>query len=359
MCFQGFGAIRGMMTGAQNWLALSDRGLCSDDPVPHALLDQGLFVMELALPLEPTTILLNHQAEDGWPRTFAVFHDGAAGLVLLHRQGQSVARHHLPGPLPLGSGVGRLCFHFDAPARHWSLTFQMIIETGAAPDPARRLSAFGSNPLPLRLADMAALCAASATKSAHPAVLWFGLTRGDAPPARAPWVGQRTPVETTRGPVAAGHLTAGDIVLTLDDGPQPLTAVHRFDLPSKGSFAPILLRAPFFGQGQDLLISSDQMIALAGSEVEYLFGEDEVLVEAGHLADGRTALLDQRRAVTASVALEFANPALVLADGCALLCAPMAQAATGPDTLPRRSLQGYEVLTLMALMGRSGRHRAA
>jgi hypothetical protein len=348
-----------MTLPSQDWLALSDRGLCGADPGGHALLDKGLFVMELALPLSPSTILLNHQAEDGWPRTFAVFHDGAAGLVLLHRQGQSVVRHHLPGPLPEGVGIGRLCFHFDAPARHWQLTFQLLDAIGAAPDMALGLSAAGSNPLPVRLADMAALCAGQAAAAVHPAVLWFGLTRGDAPPARAPWIGLRTPVETTRGPVAAGHLAPGDLVLTLDDGPQPLLAVHRFDLPSKGSFAPVLLRAPFFGQEQDLLIAADQMIALAGSEVEYLFGEDEVLIQAGFLADGRTALLDQRRSVTTSVALEFSGPALVLADGCALLCAAGAQAAIAPPSLPRRSLHSYEALTLMAQMGRSGRHHAA
>lgn len=209
------------------------------------------------------------------------------------------------------------------------------------------------------MADIAALCASQSARAAHPAVLWFGLTRGDAPPARAPWIGLRTPVETTRGPVAAGNLVPGDLILTVDDGPVPLLALHRHDLPSKGSFAPVLLRAPFYGETQDLLIASDQMIALNGAEVEYLFGEDEVLVKAGLLADGRTALLDQRRSVTTSVALEFARPELILAEGCALLCAPQSQTRLAPATLPRRGLQSYEVLTLMTLMGRSSRHHAA
>lgn len=348
-----------MAQPCQDWIALSDRGFCGDQPEPHALLDQGVFVMELALPIDPTTILLNHQADDGWPRTFAVFHDEAAGLVLLHRQGNSVARHHLPGPLPKAGGFGRLSFRFDAPARHWSLTFQLLTDQGDEPDLGQRLTVSGSNPLPVRLADIAALCLASGVQKPHPAVLWFGLGRGDAPPLRAPWIGLRTPVETTRGPVPAGSLKPGDLIHTLDDGPIPLVALRRHDLPSKGSYAPVLLRAPFYGEAQDLLISSDQMIALAGSEVEYLFGEDEVLVEAGHLADGRTALLDQRRSVTTSVALEFARPALIVADGCALLSAMPAQQVVATALLPRRCLHSYEVLTLLALMGRAGRHRAA
>lgn len=344
---------------AQDWIALSDRGFCGADPGPEALLDQGVFVVELALPIDPTTILLNHQAEDGWPRTFSLFHDETAGLVLLHRQGNSVARHHLPGPLPKGGGFGRLSFRFDAPARRWDMTFQVLTDQGTEADLGQRLAVSGSNPLPVRLADIAALSTASGTQKPHSAVLWFGLCRGDAPPLRAPWIGLRTPVETTRGPVAAGSLKPGDLIHTLDDGPLPLLGLRWHDLPSKGSFAPVLLRAPFYGETQDLLIASDQMIALTGAEVEYLFGEDEVLVAAGHLADGRTALLDQRRSVTTSVALMFDRPALIVADGCALLSSTPARPPNAAALLSRRCLQSYEVLTLLALMGRSGRHRAA
>lgn len=65
-------------------------------------------------------------------------------------------------------------------------------------------------------------------------------------------------------------------------------------------------------------MASDQMIALSGVEVEYLFGDEEVLVETGYLVDGRTALLDHRRAVTTSASLDFGLPTLISADSCAL-----------------------------------------
>lgn len=328
----------------KGWVALSDRGLLGA-ATPDALLHQGLFVMELALPLQNASLLLDHQSNTGWPRTFAIFHDPASGIVILHRQGKDVARHVLPGPLPQGKGTARLSFQFDAPARHWSLSFELL-----GTDPPLKISAHGHNPLPIPLADLQMLCA-----NARPngPVLWFGLTEGMAPPGAAPWIGLRTPVETSLGPVLAGHLKPGDILLTEDRGPIPLLDAQRLALPARGSFAPVLLRAPFFGQTQDLLVSADQLLAISGPEVEYLFGIDAVLMPAGTLVDGRTALSDQRRAITGSVALDLGGPALIESNGCLL--------AIGQDPscdLPLRCLQTYEVLTLMTLLGRSPRRAA-
>jgi hypothetical protein len=325
-------------------VALSDRGLL-DASFKDDLLHAGLFVLELALPLPEAGLLLDHQAHDGWPRTFAVFHDPATGIVLLHRQGNDVARHVLPAPIPQGHGTARLSFRFDAPARTWSLGFEIL----GTPQPLKA-TASGSNPLPLHIADVLALCTAPRADSP---VLWFGVTRGAAPPSAAPWIGLRTPVETSLGLVAAGNLKPGDCILTADRGPTLLRAVQRLDLPARGSFAPVLLRAPFFGERQDLLVSAGQLLAISGTATEYLFGEDTVLMPAGALVDNRTALFDHRRAVTGSVALDLDGPALIEADGCLLA---IGQDVASETTL--RLLHGYEVLTLMSLMGRTPRRAA-
>lgn len=328
----------------QGWVALSDRGLLNPAPA-DALLHQGLFVMELALPLQGASLLLDHQSNTNWPRTFAIFHDPATGIVILHRQGKDVARHVLPGPLPQGKGTARLSFHFNAPARHWRLSFELL-----GTDPPISVTAEGQNPLPIPLSDLQTLCIKH--RPSGP-VLWFGLTEGIAPPGAAPWIGLRTPVETSLGPVLAGHLKPGDILITEDQGPIPLRAAQRLALPARGSFAPVLLRAPFFGQTQDLLVSADQLLAISGPEVEYIFGTDAALMPAGALVDGRTALSDQRRAITGSVALDLGTPALIESNGCLL--------AIGQDPtaeLPLRCLQTYEVLTLMTLLGRTPRRAA-
>lgn len=328
-------------TVADAWLVLSDR------PPPQGgegrAISAGVFVVELALPIAETAVLLDFHTTGPDPRTFTLFHDPMAGLVLIHRQGQSVARHALPGPLPWQSATGRLSLKFDMAAASWQMSLEFLGATGLAP-----MFATGRHPLPIREGDLHGLSQAPARATRHPAVLWFGLTRGGDLPARAPWIGQRTPVATARGSVMAGHLRPGDLIATADGGLLPLRRIRLLDLPTCGSFAPVILRAPYFGASHDLLVSSDQHLVLSGSEVEYLFNEEQVLVEAGALVDGRTALAEQRRAVASVLALEFDHPALLLADGCALLV------ARPNDAAPCRVLQAYEVLTLMAMLGRAG-----
>lgn len=320
------------------WLALSDLGILDSSPA-NGMMHKGQFVIEISLPLEKPTVLLDYQCNDLWPRTFALLFDPQAGFSIIHRQGGRVQRHVLPGPLPQAQGQGRLTFAFDAPARHWSLRFECPSDTGTT-----AVSSTGSNPLPLQVADLAALC----TQTHAAQVLWFGASDTFTLPGSAPWLGLRTQIETSRGPIAAGNLKPGDIILTQDCGPRVLLSAKRMQLPARGSFAPVLLRAPYFGQTQDLLVSADQHIATAGLEVEYLFDIDSALIPASALVDGRTALSDNRRPITGSVILDIGGPALISADGCIL--------ALGHDPsqeLPLRTLKSYEALTLMSLFGRS------
>ena len=320
------------------WAVLSDRKAA---PAASGCLDRGLFVLEFSLPLDRGTVLLDSQSDEDGPRSFSVFADPETGFSLLHRRGSQFRRHALPGVLPPGAGRGRLSFAFDAAARFWTLRFTPLNGDAGG-------EASGTDPLPLDAGDLQALASGGPRAQRHPAILWFGATQGSAPPAQAPWIGLRTPVDTVRGPVAAGRLQPGDMIATLDEGPMPVLAVRRMTLPSRGSFAPVLLRAPYFGASGDLLVSADQRVLIAGAAVEYLFGEEEVLAPAGLLMDGRVAQMDERRAVTTCVALDIGWPVLITADGCCLLTT-----ATPGQTLPRRALQDYEALPLMALLGRT------
>lgn len=326
------------------WVALSDRGLL--DPADAGeILQRGSFVMELSLPLLDAEILLDFQSNSGWARTFSIFHDPKTGVVLLHRQGETVVRHHLPGPLPMGRGTGRLTFNFDAPARTWSMVFEVL----GGDKPIRRIAS-GVNPLPLHCNDLAVIC-----ESCRPfrSVLWYGVMKAQTLPRSAPWIGLRTPVETSLGSVCAGHLKPGDIIMTYDRGPVPLRAAVPLALPARGSFAPVLLRAPYFGQSQDMLVSADQPIVIGGLETEYMFDRDSVLVPAISLVDGRTAFSDTRRAVTGSVALDLGVPAVIEADGCLL------GVGHDPDAeFPMKSLRTHEVRSLMSMLGRSPKRAA-
>lgn len=323
------------MTG---WIALSDRE--PDGPLPEGVLERGLFLAEVALPLEGPQVLLDY-ACDG--NALSLLHDAATGIGLMVRQGREVRRHMLPGPLPQSpvAGIARLAFRW-AP-EGWALHYEL---DGAV------CEAQGGPALPLPLADLARLCARDGIAARHPGLLWFGATAGGEPPVALPWIGLRTPVATPTGLRPAGSLRRGEMVLTRDGRAEMLRAVRHLDLPARGPHAPVLLRAPYFSPERDLLVSADQQILLGGGNVEYLFDEEEVLVEARHLIDGNSALFDRRRSVVAGVALDLGPPALVAGEGVAFLSAGSATASAAP---PRRRLHDYEARPLLALLGRGGR----
>lgn len=324
-----------------DWLALSDSVPFGTVP---PLMERGLFVVEFSLPLDRATLLLSHEADAGWPRALSLLADPEAGLTLTHQQGPTTARHHLPGALRALRGVARVGFTFDAPARLWRMTLEIM---GL---PGHNRSAHGTAPLPFVTADLQALAMAPR----HPHLLWLGATSARTLPARAPWIGLRTLVETDRGPVEAVRLRPGDRILTLDDGPMPLRRVIRRRLPSRGSFAPIVLRSPFFGLQGDILVSADQLVLISGASVEYLWGAEEVLVPASALCDGKVAEREDRRAVTDTLALDLGRPALIVADGSCLLSACGEEAQ-----MPRRTLASWETPPLVSLLGRTALRRVA
>lgn len=323
------------------WIALSDQTAPLALP-EEGLLGRGLLVAEIELPLAEAAVLLDLRAGIGAEEiALSLFHDLGAGIALLHRQGGQVLRHVLPGPLPQKRGVARLSFAWDVGARRWSLALEQD---------GRRVAAEGRQALPLRWDDLQALCAGGPGVLRHPAVLWFGVTEGAALPGPQAWLGVATPVDTPRGAVLAGTLKPGDRVITADNGALAVTGVTRIAVPSRGSLAPIRLRAPYYGTREDILVSPDQAVWVAGPEAEYLFGEEEVLVLARHLADGQMAVEDSRRAVAVGVVLDFGTAELIRADGCLL-------ATAGAAGMPpiRRLLDAYEAQPLRAALLRSQR----
>lgn len=323
------------------WIALSDQ----PDPAGSAeagLLARGLIMAEIEMPLPGAGVLLDMRAEIGGAEvTLSLFHDLGAGIALLHRQGGRMIRHVLPGPLPQKAGLGRLVFGWDAGARRWFLELDLA---------GQRLRAGGEAVMAVPVAALRMLCAGGAGVLRHPAVVWYGARQGAELPEPLGWLGMATPVRTARGVVAAGQLQPGDRVVTRDNGAVPLIGVARLQVPGRGSLSPIRLRAPYFGKRGDMLVSPDQPVLVAGPEAEYLFGDEEVLVPARHLADGQMAVAEGHRATAMGVVLDLGQPEVIEADGCAL-------ATAGPvGMLPaRRLLQPFEALPLCNAMQRMQR----
>jgi len=96
-----------------------------------------------------------------------------------------------------------------------------------------------------------------------------------------------TLIATPDGEVPVETLEPGDLVLTHDNGPQPLRWIGRRRVAAEGSLAPIRIAADTFGTHRELLVSPLHRVLIRDALAELLFGEAEVLVAAKDLVDDR------------------------------------------------------------------------
>lgn len=92
-----------------------------------------------------------------------------------------------------------------------------------------------------------------------------------------------TLIDTPGGPVPIETLEPGDLVRTLDHGPQVLRWIGKRTVDGTGALAPVHFPPDAVGNGRPLLVSPQHRVLLAGARAELMFGEPEVLVPALHL----------------------------------------------------------------------------
>ncbi|MFA3919722.1 Hint domain-containing protein [Ruegeria hyattellae] len=97
-----------------------------------------------------------------------------------------------------------------------------------------------------------------------------------------------TMIATPEGDVPVETLIPGDLVMTRDDGAQPLRWTGSRKIEASGNLTPIRIRANTFGSHGDLMVSPQHRVLVRDSLAELLFGEAEVLVAAKDLVNGRT-----------------------------------------------------------------------
>ncbi len=95
-----------------------------------------------------------------------------------------------------------------------------------------------------------------------------------------------TLIRTPDGDRAVESLEPGDLVMTYDDGPQPLRWIGRRVVPAEGKLAPIKIRRGTFGKHGTLLLSPQHRILVRDVLAELMFGERDVLVKARDLVNG-------------------------------------------------------------------------
>ncbi|MEO0939544.1 MAG: Hint domain-containing protein [Pseudomonadota bacterium] len=125
-----------------------------------------------------------------------------------------------------------------------------------------------------------------------------------------------TLIDTPDGPRPVEAIASGDLVLTRDDGPQPVRWAGARTVEAEGAFAPVAIAAGALGAHAALMLSPEHRVLVAGSTAELLFGEREVLVAAKHLVDGR-AVTQQAGGEVTYVHLMFDRHQVVTTEGLA------------------------------------------
>ncbi|WP_294925589.1 Hint domain-containing protein [uncultured Paracoccus sp.] len=109
--------------------------------------------------------------------------------------------------------------------------------------------------------------------------------------APVPCFARGTLIDTPDGPTTIEDLKRGDLVLTRDNGPQPIrwigsTKLAALQLMRNGKLRPIRIVAGALGNGlpsSDLMVSPQHRVLVRSRIAQKMFGTDEVLVAAKQL----------------------------------------------------------------------------
>jgi hypothetical protein len=125
-----------------------------------------------------------------------------------------------------------------------------------------------------------------------------------------------TMILTPDGNVPVETLSPGDLVMTMDEGAQPLRWIGQRTVPATGKMAPIRIRAGTFGDHGTLMLSPQHRVLVRDALAELLFGEFEVLVAAKDLVNDRSIRAIEGGEVT-YVHLLFDRHQIVYSEGLA------------------------------------------
>lgn len=124
-----------------------------------------------------------------------------------------------------------------------------------------------------------------------------------------------TEIVTQSGLKKVEALMPGDMVLTRDNGFQPLLWIGTTTRQATGSDAPIRLAKDALGNHEAVEFSPNHRILIKSSQAAMLFGESEVLVKAKDLVNGDTITVREDHAPVTYVHILFDRHEIVRANG--------------------------------------------
>jgi len=267
-----------------SWIGISDgRRAIRTPTLPTAgtigLLSTGSIVVELQFNAskEQRQTVLELDRSNEWQRLYRVVLTEDCRLLLEHRQGAMITHALLQFPATDRDANLRLTLSWSATDRIGLIAVENL-DTGQISQSIYR------EPHPWPMDDIEALLRLRTGCRIDPTTTLLGFADHVAPVGLNTGFAAGTLVDTARGARPVETLRPGDEVQTSEHGMQPIRRIARYEVPAYGRFAPVQLRAPFFGLTKDITVAPDHRLLIEGVDAEYLFGSDTVLVEARHLA---------------------------------------------------------------------------
>lgn len=269
-----------------------------------ALLLCGTLVVEMSIPdsARPEPLLLFAQDGD-WPLQLGLQSVPGGGINLVLAQSEALSHATLNATGQGRTGQLRLTYVWDCRAGRSLVTLEQV-------DTDRVQITEFQTARPWRYQDLRMLLAPGPLRVLSPSVSYLALSDQAEPVGLVPGFDPDTPVATPQGYRHIKDLQRGDLVISEEGNLLPVLHVLHREVPARGLFRPVRLRAPFFDLQQDIQVAASQRLVLRGSEVEYMFGKPAVLVPARHLLGTSVALpgkeVDRRASYTQVVLPEHA-----------------------------------------------------
>lgn len=254
------------------------------EPVhPDTLLPRGTLMVETRLSPEgqPQTLLAFERSYP-WACSFSLQALPTGGFILIESQRDRVSHTTLPHKPDGRMDIVRLTYSWNAPGKWGRLAFERP-ETDAVH------SVDLPPPHPMPLADLKTMLTDPRQRKLDADVECIALSDTDEPLGPMPALAGSAQVLTPSGYRPVEHLKRGDLVVTERAKTVPVLHTIQRSVPAHGSFRPVRLRAPYFGLRRDTIVAPHQRLVIHGSEVEYMFGREAVLVPARHLINGVSA----------------------------------------------------------------------
>jgi len=131
---------------------------------------------------------------------------------------------------------------------------------------------------------------------------------------QAPGLVAGTKSRTPDGAVPVDQLMPGDLVLTKDNGAQPVAWIGSREVEATVDYAPVRIARNTFGNHREIWVSPLHRVLVRDSLAELLFGTAEVLVAAKELVNGRSVRQIESDSVT-YVHLMFDEHQIVWSEG--------------------------------------------